>query len=253
MNFFRSSIGRKILMAVTGLILLLFVIGHLVGNLQVFSGPDKINGYAHFLQSLGPLLWAVRIGLLLAVGIHIWAATVLTLENNEARDVPYSVKHTIRATLSSRLMRWTGYVVLAFIVYHIAHFTLGIVQPTTFKGVLAEYTMKSEYHVAGFPVVAAGTDVLDVHSMVILGFQNVLVSLFYIIAVGLLSIHLAHGAESMFQTLGLRNARWSGVLRKICVTFAVLYFLGNLAIPGAVLTGQLQPRAEVRAALAAHR
>src|SRR3954464_10141162 len=133
MNLFRSSIGRKFLMAVTGLILIAFVIGHLVGNLQVFSGPDRLNGYAHFLQSLGPTLWAARIGLLIAVGIHVWAATVLTLENHAARQTKYGVKHTIRATLASRTMRWTGYVVFAFILYHLAHFTLGIAQPGTYK------------------------------------------------------------------------------------------------------------------------
>lgn len=248
MNLFRTTIGRKILMAVTGVILIGFVIGHLVGNLQVFSDPDKINGYSHFLQSLGPLLWTARIVLLLAVGIHIWAATVLTLENHAARDVPYSVKRWIRATIASRLMRWSGYVVLAFILYHLAHFTLGLAQAGTFKTHLPEYTMQSEYHLAGFPVVAAGTQVLDVHSMMILGFQNVIVSLFYIVAVGLLSIHLLHGADSMFQTLGLRSGRWSGALRKICIVFALAYFLGNLAIPGAVLLGKLQPRAGVTAA-----
>ncbi len=251
MNFLRSTIGRKILMAVTGLILIGFVIGHLVGNLQVFSGPDKINGYAHFLQSLGPLLWAARIGLLIAVGIHIWAATVLTLENHAAREVGYTVRHTIRATLASRTMRWTGYVVAAFIVYHIAHFTLGIAGASTFKTHLPEYTMTSEYHVAGFPVVAAGTKVHDVHSMVVLGFQNPIVSLFYIIAVGLLSVHLLHGTDSMFQTLGLRSSRWSGVLRKICVLFALAYFLGNLAIPGSVLIGKLTPRTAAPVATAA--
>lgn len=253
MNLFRSTIGRKFLMAVTGLILIGFVIGHLVGNLQIFSAPDKINGYAHFLQSLGPLLWAARIGLLVAVGIHIWAATVLTLENHAARDVKYSVKHTIRATLVSRTMRWTGYVVAAFIVYHLAHFTVGIAQAGTFKTALPPYTMTSEYHIAGFPVVAAGTEVHDVHSMVILGFQNVLVSVFYIIAVGLLSAHLLHGTDSMFQTLGWRSSRWSGALRKISLVFALLYFLGNLAIPGAVLLGKLQPRVPAPAVASAHR
>lgn len=253
MNLFRSTIGRKILMALTGLILIGFVVGHLVGNLQVFSAPDKINGYAHFLQSLGPLLWVARIGLLVAVAIHVWAATVLTLENHAARDVAYGVKHTIRATLASRTMRWSGYVVLAFIVYHIAHFTLGVAGAESFKTALPEYTMQGEYHIAGFPVVAAGAVVHDVHSMVILGFQNVLVSVFYIIAVGLLSVHLLHGTDSMFQTLGLRSTRWSGALRKICLLFAAVYFLGNLAIPGAVLLGKLQPRTAVAAVTAAQR
>jgi succinate dehydrogenase / fumarate reductase cytochrome b subunit len=255
MNLFRSTIGRKILMAVTGLILIGFVAGHLVGNLQVFSHPDKINGYAHFLQSLGPLLWVVRLGMLAAVVIHIWAATALTLENQAARGMRYDVKHTIRATLTSRTMRWTGYIVGAFILYHLAHFTIGVAQAGTFKTSLAEYTMTSEYHLAGFPVVAKGMEVHDVHSMVILGFQNVIVSVFYIIAVGLLSMHLAHGFDSMFQTLGVRSGRWSSALRKVSLAFATVYFLGNLTIPGAVLLGKLKPQSEapVAAAAAAHR
>lgn len=242
-SFFRSSIGRKILMAVTGVILIGFVVGHLVGNLQVFSSPDKINGYAQFLHQLGPLLWVARIGLLVAVVIHIWAATVLTLENKRARGPePYGFKHTIRATLASRSMRLTGYVVLAFIIYHLAHFTFGAAQAGTFKEALPRYTMQHEYTVGGFPVVHAGAQVLDVHSMVILGFQNLAVSLFYIIAVGLLSFHLLHGFDSMFQTLGLRSGRWAGGLRKVAVLFCLAYFVGNLAIPGAVLLGRLQPR-----------
>lgn len=248
MNLFRSSIGRKFLMALSGLVLVAFVIGHLVGNLQVFTGPDALNGYSHFLQSLGPTLWAARIGLLVAVGVHVWAATVLTLENHAARRVGYGVKHTIRATLASRTMRWTGYVVLAFIFYHLAHFTLGVAQAGTFKAALPEYKMVHDYHIMGFPVVSAGTSVADVHSMVIYGFENVIVSLFYILAVGLLSVHMLHGTDSMFQTFGWRSSRWSGALRAVCIIFAVTYFVGNLAIPGAVLLGKLKPRAESPAA-----
>lgn len=242
-SFFSSSIGRKILMAVTGLILIGFVIGHLVGNLQVFQDPDHINGYAQFLHQLGPLLWVARIGLLVAVGIHIWAGIALSLENTKARGPePYGVKHTIQATLASRTMRWTGLVVLAFIIYHLAHFTIGAAQTATFKDNLPPYAMQHEYRMAGFPVVDAGAQVLDVHSMVIRGFQNPVVSLFYIIAVGLLSFHLLHGFDSMFQTLGLRSARWARGLRTFSILFCLAYFLGNLAIPGAVLAGQLQPR-----------
>ncbi|MEO7597958.1 MAG: succinate dehydrogenase cytochrome b subunit [Opitutus sp.] len=244
MNLFRSSIGRKFLMAVSGLILIAFVIGHLVGNLQVFTGPDALNGYSHFLQSLGPTLWAARIGLLVAVGVHVWMATVLTIENHAARRVGYGVRHTIRATLASRMMRWTGYVVLAFILYHLAHFTLGVAQAGTFKGALPEYKMVHDYHIMGFPVVSSGTRVADVHSMVIYGFQNVMVSLFYIVAVGLLSLHLLHGTDSMFQTLGWRSSRWSSALRVSCIIFATTYFIGNLAIPGAVLLGKLNLRVD---------
>lgn len=227
-------------MAVTGLILIGFVIGHLVGNLQIFSPPDKINGYAEFLHGLGPLLWVARIGLLVAVGIHIWAATVLTLENRRARGVSrYGVKNTIRATLASRTMRWTGVVVLAFIIYHLLHFTLGGVQKEAFKANLPAYTLTQDYHVAGISVVPAGTAVADVHSMVVYGFQNAAVSVFYIIAVGLLSFHLLHGVDSMFQTFGWRNHRWATGLRRVALLFAVGYFLANAAIPIAILTGNV--------------
>ena len=237
-NLFRSSIGRKFLMAVTGAVLILFVIGHLAGNLQIFEHPDRINGYAAFLHKLGPLLWATRIVLLICVGIHIWAATVLTLENKRALgDDPRGVKMWIQASLASRTMRWTGYIVLAFILYHLAQFTLGFAQSDAFKDNLAPYTMAEDYRVAGFVVVPAGAVVPDVHSMVILGFRNPIVSIFYIIAVGLLSIHLLHGVSSMFQTIGWRSGRWAVGLQRVAAVFCLLYFLGNLVIPGAVLTG----------------
>lgn len=248
-NLFRSSIGRKFLMAVSGVILVGFVIGHLVGNLQIFSHPDKINGYAHFLQSLGGALWAARIALLVAVGVHIWAAVVLTIENRRARGhEPYGVKKWIRATVASRYMRLTGLVVLAFLIYHLAHFTFGGPMKESFKGTLPEYRMTSDYHVLGFPTVMANQPVHDVYSMVFLGFRHPLVSLFYIIAIGLLSMHLLHGIDSMFQTLGWRNGSWAGALRGLTVIFCLLYFVGNLAIPGSILTGLLKPAAGTAAA-----
>jgi succinate dehydrogenase / fumarate reductase cytochrome b subunit len=239
-SLFRSSIGRKFLMAITGVILIGFVIGHLVGNLQVFQDPDHLNGYAAFLHHLGPLLWVARIGLLVAVIIHIWAATVLTLENHAARDVSYGVTHTIQATLSSRLMRWTGVVVLAFLLYHLAHFTLGFVQSATFKEHLQPYTMTGDYRVAGFPVVKAGAEVLDVRTMVILGFQQPVVALFYLVAVGLLSLHLLHGFDSLFQTFGWRSAKWASALRAIAIVFCAAYFFLNATIPASVLLGRLK-------------
>jgi len=238
-NLFRSSIGRKFLMAITGVILIGFVVGHLTGNLQIFEHPDRINGYAAFLHQLGPLLWVVRIGLLAAVAIHIWAATLLALENRRARDGngPHTAKVWIQATLASRTIRWTGYIVLAFILYHLAQFTLGVVGRDQFKENLPLYTMTSDYRIAGFPVVKAGAQVLDVHSMVILGFMSPVVSIFYIIAVGLLSFHMLHGVDSLFQTLGWRSQKWAGVLRRVALLFCLAYFLGNLLIPGAVLIG----------------
>ncbi len=240
-NIFGSSIGRKLVMAVTGVVLILFVAGHLVGNLQVFEDPDRINGYSHFLQSLGPALWAARIFLLVCVALHIWAATVLAIESRHARgDEPYAVKKWIRATVASRYMRWTGYIVLAFILYHLAQFTVGVAQPASFKANIAHYVMKGDYHILGFTAVPAGTEVLDVRTMVIRGFTNPVVALFYIVAVGLLSLHLLHGGESLFQTLGWRNHRWERGLRTAVTLLCAAYFLGNLAIPGAVLTGMLR-------------
>jgi succinate dehydrogenase / fumarate reductase, cytochrome b subunit len=240
-NLFGSTIGRKLIMAVTGVVLIGFVVGHLVGNLQVFEDPDRINGYSHFLQSLGAALWAARIILLVCVGLHIWAATVLALQDRRAGgDHPYAVKKWIQATVASRYMRWTGYIVLAFILYHLAQFTLGIAQPGSFKANIAHYTMRSDYHILGVTVVPAGTDVLDVRSMVIRGFGNPVVALFYIIAVGLLSLHLLHGGESLFQTLGWRNHRWERPLRITVTLLCAAYFLGNLAIPGGVLVGILK-------------
>jgi succinate dehydrogenase / fumarate reductase cytochrome b subunit len=238
---FRSSIGRKVLMAVTGVILIGFVIGHLAGNLQVFQHPDRLNGYAQFLHQLGPWLWVARIVLLASVLLHVWAATTLTLENKAARGgESYALEHTIQATLASRTMRFTGYVVLAFVLYHLAHFTWGVAGRETFKANLASHIMSEPYRIAGVAVVPAGAEVPDVHGMVVQGFRRPLVSLFYIVAVGLLSLHLAHGGDSLFQTLGLRSSRWARGLRQLVILFCAVYFLGNLAIPGAALTGRLQ-------------
>ncbi|ATC63617.1 succinate dehydrogenase [Nibricoccus aquaticus] len=243
-NLFRSSIGRKFLMAITGLILIGFVVGHLVGNLQIFAHPDKINGYAHFLQSLGPALWAVRLGLLACIAIHIWAAVVLTLENKSARGPSsYGVTRWLQAAWASRYMRLSGIVVLAFIIYHLAHFTIGAswAEGGNYKTNLAEYQMQSDFHLLGFPVVAKGEAVHDVYSMVYLGFSNPIVSGFYILAITLLTIHLLHGMDSLFQTLGWRNQTWASCLRKVVGLFCFLYLAGNIAIPGAILSGFVKP------------
>lgn len=239
-SFLRSNIGLKFLTAISGAVMIAFVTGHLVGNLQIFSAPEKINGYAYFLQSLGPALWTARIVLLLSVLTHIWATTVLTLRNQAARGAAPRLLRTIQATLASRLMRWTGVVVLAFLLFHLAQFSLGAVQADTYKDKFP-YVMRTEFHLLGFPVVPAGATVPDVHTMVITAFQNGWVSLFYIVAIGLLSYHLWHGGESLFQTLGWRTQKWAGGLRRVVQVFCIVYFLGNLAMPAAVLSGQLQP------------
>ncbi len=248
-SLFTSSIGKKLLMAITGLLMIGFVTGHLVGNLQIFLPPDKINGYAHFLQSLGPVLWAIRLFMLACLAIHVWAAVALTLESRAARGPnEYAVKTWINATIASRYMRMSGLVVLAFLLYHLAHFTIGVAQPTTFKSVLPEWTMLEDAREFGFPLAAKDDVVHDVYSMVFLGFANPAVSIFYIIAVGLLAVHLLHGIDSLFQTIGWRSSKWSCTLRKVALVYCIVYFLGNLAIPGAIFTGLVKPAAGTHAA-----
>lgn len=241
-NLFRTTIGRKFLMALTGVVLIVFIIGHLVGNLQVFENPDRINGYAHFLHTLGPVLWIERAVLLACAVIHIWAGTQLAIEDRAARGaVGYEQNHWLQALWASRYMRWTGYVVLAFVIFHLAQFTWGFAQSATFKANLPPYTMTSDYKVLGLTAVRAGTPVLDVRSMVIMGFEPAWIAIFYIIAIGMLSVHLLHGADSLFQTLGWRNGRWAGGLRVVVTLCCLAYFVGNLLIPGAVLAGYLKP------------
>lgn len=241
-NLFRSSIGRKFLMAITGLILTGFAFGHLLGNLQIFGEPDRINGYAHFLQGLGPALWLVRLVLLAAAGIHVWAAIALTLESKAARgSEPYGVHKWLEATIASRTMRISGLIVLTFIVYHILHFTVGLAGSEYYKGALEGVTLSQDVREFGFPLATKGTEVHDVYSMIFIGFSKPIVSLFYILATGLLAVHLWHGADSMFQTFGLRSNKWSCCLRKAVSLLAIVYFLGNLAIPGAILTGIAKP------------
>lgn len=252
-NLFTSSIGRKFIMAITGLVLVGFVFGHLVGNLQIFLSPDHINGYAHFLQGLGPALWLVRLVLLVAVGLHIWAAVVLTMESRAARGPnDYGVKKWLKATWASRAMRWSGVIVFFFILYHLAHFTLGYVDHENFKTQLKpEWTMQHDAKELGITLAKQGEVVHDVYSMVFLGFQNPIVSIFYVIATSLLSVHLLHGIESLFQTIGWRNGTWACCLRKAVTGLVVLYFLGNLIIPGAILTGIAKPDERSAAALKA--
>lgn len=241
-NLFRSSIGRKFLMAITGFILVAFATGHLVGNLQIFAHPDHINGYASFLQGLGPGLWIFRLVMLACVLIHVWAAVTLMIESKLARGPEkYGVNRWINAALASRYMRWTGAVVGAFIIYHLAHFTVGVAQHTSFKTQIPEWTMTEDAREFGVPLAAKGQEVHDVYSMVFLGFSNPWVSLFYIVAVGLLAFHLAHGADSMFQTIGWRNHSWGNCLRRVVLLYSIIYFLGSIAIPGAILLGLNKP------------
>ena len=212
-KFFASSIGKKVVMAVTGVALFGFVIAHMLGNLQVFLGPTALNHYAEKLRELGPLLWAARIGLLVAAGLHIWAAWSLTQMNKAARPVGYREKEHRESTYSSRTMRWSGVLLLLFIVYHLLHLTFGSVHPDFVEG--------------------------DVYHNFIVGFRPVLVTGFYVIAMLALGLHLYHGVWSFLQTLGLSHPRYNHLRHAFATLVTVAVVAGNIAMPVAVLTGFL--------------
>lgn len=243
LRFWQSSIGRKIVVAVTGALLVLFLLGHVAGNLLVFQGPDAMNGYAQFLHEMlhGQGVWIARIGLLVAIVFHIWATVSLTIENRAARSERYAYEQTVQASRSSRIMIWSGLTVIAFVVFHILHFTVRI-DPE-----LANLpdTAYAEAH--------PGEERHDVFAMVVKGFQNPLVSLFYVVSITLLCSHLSHGIASAFQTLGLRSRKASGLEQKLGWGISIALWIGFLSIPAAVLVGALkveQP-AEKEAALPA--
>jgi succinate dehydrogenase / fumarate reductase cytochrome b subunit len=218
LRIFTSSLGKKFLMALTGAGLFLFVIAHMVGNLQIFLGPESINRYGHFLQTTPEILWPARIGLLAFVIIHIWASISLTIENRAARAAGYEVKELVAASVASRTMIWSGLIIFAFVCFHLAHYTLLWVHP--------EYRNLLD---------ARGQH--DIYRMMILGFSSWCVSGFYVLSIGLLCIHLSHGTSAMFQSLGLKNAAYECLIDRLAKIVALLIFLGYISIPIAVLAG----------------
>jgi succinate dehydrogenase / fumarate reductase, cytochrome b subunit len=212
-SFWASTVGKKIVMAVTGVVLFGFVIAHLAGNLQVFEGPAKLNAYGAFLHSIGELLWPARIILLLCVTLHIVATVQLALRKKAARPVGYSRKQAIASSYASRTMYWSGPIVLAFIIFHLLHLTAGYIQP-------------GAAYIEG-----------DVYHNVVSGFQVWWVSLSYIVAISLLGMHLRHGLWSLFQTLGFLQAQHLATLKKAAFVIAWLIVLGYISIPISVLLG----------------
>jgi len=219
--FWATAIGKKVVMAVTGVIMIGFVIMHLLGNLKVFAGPDEMNTYARFLRTVGQpelgygdALWIVRIVLLTAVTLHIIAAVQLTRMSWAARSVKYTDRKNVESTLAARLMRWGGLLLAIFIVFHIMHFTLGVV---------------------GF----APGQYQDLHAYenVVAGFSVWPVAVFYIIAMAALCLHLDHGIWSMLQTLGWSTSQNEGRLRAISRVIAILIFAGFISVPLGVMTG----------------
>jgi succinate dehydrogenase / fumarate reductase cytochrome b subunit len=224
LRFYRSTIGKKVIMAVTGLILVIFVIGHMAGNLQVFISPAKMNTYAAFLQSLGELLWLARLGLLAAVLLHILMAWQLTQISRKARPVSYTVRQPQVSTLASRTMRWGGVLLLVFIVFHILHFTTGTVFP-----------MASQPD-ALYPAFTHG----NVYGNVISAFRVWWVTLFYVVAMLFLMLHLFHGAWSSLRTLGLAKPSPHPLHRRVSTAIALVVWLGFTAVPVAVFFGVIR-------------
>jgi succinate dehydrogenase / fumarate reductase cytochrome b subunit len=231
-------------MALTGVVLVGFVMGHMLGNLQIFLGADAINAYAYKLHEVLPssALWAIRLFLLASVAIHIWAAVTLTLDNRRARPSSYDDDKVIQASYSSRTMRMSGVILLAFIFFHLAHFTARVIPTKEYEkpGVLAQTEVPLVKH--GKPVVENGEVVttFNVNDMMIAGFEVWWVSAFYLVATGLLCMHLAHGVSSMFQTVGLRNRLWRKRLDKLALAYGWVVFLGFAIIPIAVMSGVLE-------------
>jgi len=212
-TFFGSSIGKKVVMAASGLVLFGFVVGHMVGNLQVFLGREALNEYAVFLREFlhGQGLWIARGGLLVAALLHIWAATGLTLANWSARPVGYRRWQAEESTYASRTMVWSGPILAAFIVYHLAHLTTGDAHPSFVEG--------------------------DVFHNFVVGFQNPYTTGFYVLAMLALGLHMYHGFWSMLQTLGLSHPRWNVWRRVLAGVITGAVVLGNVAMPVAVFAG----------------
>lgn len=222
---YQTTIGKKVVMAVSGFILVLYVIGHMLGNLKLYMGRDAvgvpaINTYAVFLREVGyplfpheVLLWIVRLVLLAAVVLHIWSAYSLTILDRAARPVGYATKRNVQATYASLTMRWGGVIILLFIIYHILHLTIGV------KSLNPRFEEGNAYN------------------NLVTGFQNPIVSLFYILAMLALGLHLFHGAWSMFQTLGWNDANRSRFWRNVATIVAAVVTIGNISFPLAVLSG----------------
>lgn len=216
--FWKSSIGKKWLVAITGLIWVGYVIGHLIGNLQVFAGPAQINQYATFLHSIPEGLWVARIVLIVALILHIVLTIKLSLENRLAKPEQYQKQAYVQAKLATRTMMLSGPLVLAFIIFHLLHLTTRQIYP--------------DYQTW---VDAAGHS--DVYRMLIVGFSSFWVAFFYSLAIALLCLHLSHGLASMLQTLGINSKKLACQLAIGGRVLAVVIAIGYISIPTAVLFG----------------
>ena len=223
-NLFGSSLGKKYLMASTGLMLLLFVTGHLIGNLQFFLGSEAINAYGHSLHTTPGILWPARIGLLVLVALHVWSAITLSIENKSARPVAYlNNPSPLAASYASRTMLASGLIIASFIVFHLLHYTAQV-RVVNLTG-------------SDFRTLLDVQGRHDVFAMMVTGFSKPIVSGFYVLAVGLLSLHLSHGIGALFQSLGVKSKAWGLLIDRAGVVCAWAIFLGYVSIPAAVLLG----------------
>jgi succinate dehydrogenase / fumarate reductase, cytochrome b subunit len=219
MNLLTNTVGRKILMAVTGLLLIAFVTVHLIGNLSVFAGPDSINAYAKALHDLGPLVWLFRLGMVALFAIHITFGIQLYFENKAATPDPYAIEKTLVTSFSAKTMIFTGLIILAFLLYHLLHFTVQVTNPSI--------------SAVNLPLDAASR--LDVYRMMVLSFQKVFISLIYIVAMIALLLHLSHGISSWVQTFGLSTGPSQDKVISIGKILAIVYGLAYIAIPLLIL------------------
>lgn len=219
MQLLTNAVGRKVLMAASGLLMVLFVVVHLLGNSSIFVGPDGINAYAEKLHSLGPLVWIFRAVMLALLLVHVWFGVALTLENSAANPAKYAVSKKLKATFSGETMIWTGLALLAFLVYHLLQFTVRIT-PDIVQGVDA----KGRY---------------DVFTMVVGSFRSTTISLIYVAAMVALFLHLSHGIQSFFQTVGLANDRTLPTYNALGKVVSVIFLVGYCAIPVTILAGIL--------------
>jgi len=220
-NIFTSSVGKKFIMAVTGMALFLFVVLHLLGNLQVFIGPEALNRYGNLLQTNAEILWPARIILLILVLLHIWSAVKLSAENRAARPKPYAHYEVVAASYASRTMLMSGLIILAFIIFHLLHFT---VETKAVNGTGRDFAELRD---------AEGRH--DVFAMMVLGFRNPWVSAFYFIGMFLLFLHLSHGVSAMFQSLGWKSPAYAPLIDRFATVASWLIFLGYMSIPIAIL------------------
>jgi len=272
-SYLKSTIISKVVMAITGVLLLLFLFGHMAGNMQIFTGKEAFNAYAHFLQGLGELLWIIRIVLFLLLVFHVITSVRLKLLNWSAKPDGYKVKNYLKASINARTMFWTGLMIFCFLVFHLLHYTTGTLDPEIYnhneyyktnaefaidannaKDYIAsqkdnsekcpEYQKKccGKITVDGKDVYISKTGEVvferhDAYLMVIKGFQNPIASILYIIGMLILAFHVTHAIQSAFQTLGFNHPNWFPCIERWSMILGILLAIGYISIPLSILLG----------------